>query len=120
MTAVTGVVLAPIDPSRSPPGKREMMAWAAEETPADSTFAVIGYPVDRGFVEWFPALSGRENRDDLAGQRVGPRRDPSTGASRAGPRTARRSPAFPRWDYYVVRQGCCTEGACGTGCGAFL
>ena len=83
------------------------MDWAAAETPADSTFAVIGYPVDRGFVEWFPALSGRENLTTWQGSEWVPGgadlRGAACGAASCGLH------CLPEADYYVLAPACCTE-----------
>ena len=57
--AITGVVAGAAD--EPIPEDRAVMPWAEAETPPDATFAVIGYPADRGFIDWFPALSRREN-----------------------------------------------------------
>ena len=84
-----------------------MMAWAASETPADATFAVIGYPADRGFVEWFPALSGRENVTTWQGTEWVPggfRREEATTIS-----NCRDPDCLPEADYYVLRPGCCPD-----------
>jgi hypothetical protein len=104
ITAVTGVVLTPPNESLTA-DEREVMNWAADETPEDATFAVIGYPADRGFVDWFPALSGRENVTTWQGSewvRGGSHRAEATAASNC------REPAcLPDADYYVVRPDCC-------------
>lgn len=107
VTAVTGLLLAD-RPEPLTGEQREIMEWAAAETPAGSTFAVIGYSVERGFVEWFPALSGRENVTTWQGSEWVPggeeRRQLSIES--AGCLT----PAcLPEADYYVVRPGCCPE-----------
>ena len=74
--------------------QRELMEWAAAETPEDATFAVIDYPTDRGMVEWFPALSGRENVTTWQGA-SGSREAPIAGSAPRTRRPARRSPVSP-------------------------
>ena len=81
------------------------MAWAERETAPESTFAVIGYPVDRGFVEWFPALSGRENVTTWQGTEwrpLGSRRDEAVVWAEC-----EEASCLPDADYYIVREGCC-------------
>jgi hypothetical protein len=105
-TTITGVVLAhPAEMLTSE--ERGVMAWAASETPADATFAVIGYPADRGVVDWFPALSHRENVTTWQGSEWIPggfHRQEATLA--AGCKTLG---CLPDADYYVLRPGCCPE-----------
>ena len=55
-----GVVLAPPERDADRRGARDD-GVGLNGDPARRDFAVIGYPADRGLVEWFPALSGREN-----------------------------------------------------------
>lgn len=106
VVAITGVVLArPAETLTSE--ERAVMAWAASETPADATFAVIGYPADRGMVDWFPALSQRENVTTWQGSEWVPsgyRRKEATEAARC-----RTLECLPDADYYVLRPGCCAE-----------
>ena len=59
-TAVSGILLAPANETLTA-DQREVMAWAHSESPRGATFAVVGYPADRGMVEWFPALAERVN-----------------------------------------------------------
>lgn len=109
ITAVTGVVLAD-GPETVTVEEREVMRWAATETPEDSIFAVVGYPTGRGMVEWFPALSRRENvttwqgsewvRDALA------RRPFTTEVAQC-----ERVECLPNADFYVLRPGCCERAA---------
>lgn len=105
VTAVTGLLFA--DPPESMSSEeRELTEWASAGTPPEATFAVIGYPVDRGFIEWFPALSGRENVTTWQGSEwvAGGegRRQFATDAADC------MTPAcLPDVDYYVVRPGCC-------------
>ena len=106
IVAITGVVLArPAEMLTSE--ERAVMAWAASETPSDATFAVIGYPADRGMVDWFPALSQRENVTTWQGSEWVPsgyRRNEATEASRC-----RTLECLPEADYYVLRPGCCPD-----------
>jgi hypothetical protein len=106
VTAVTGVALARPNETLGA-GERELMAWAAQETPADATFAVIGYPADRGVVEWFPALSGRVNVTTWQGTEwvsTGDRRTHATAGS-----NCRDPVCLPEADYYILRPDCCPE-----------
>ncbi len=106
-TAIAGVVLAD-PPETLPSEERAIMAWAASQAPPDATFAVIGYPADRGVVEWFPALSGRENVTTWQGSEwvpgAGDRRSEATAAAQC-----RTLECLPEADYYVLRPGCCSE-----------
>lgn len=106
VTAVTGVVLAsPLEPLTAE--QRAVMAWAASETPPDATFAVIGYHPDLGMVEWFPALSGRQNVTTWQGSEWVPggyRRAEATEWTRC------RAPGcLPPADYYVLHPDCCPQ-----------
>jgi hypothetical protein len=106
VTATTGVLLAAPNETLSAKD-REIMAWASSETPTDATFAVIGYPIDRGFVEWFPALSGRENVTTWQGTEWlprGSRQAQATAVSRC-----RASNCLPKAGYYVLKQDCCPD-----------
>ena len=83
------------------------MAWASSETPTDAVFAVIGYPADRGVVDWFPAVSGRENLTTWQGTewiRSGFRREEATAVA-----NCRTPDCLPYADYYVLRPQCCPE-----------
>jgi hypothetical protein len=106
VVTITAVVLArPAETLISE--ERAVMAWAASETPAGATFAVIGYPADRGMVDWFPALSERENVTTWQGTEWVPdgyRRKAATEASRC-----RAIECLPEADYYVLRPGCCPD-----------
>ena len=105
VTTVSGVVLA--DPAETLTAEqRDILAWAESETPPDASFAVIGYPVDRGFVEWFPALSGRVNVTTWQGSEWVPgAADQRETASTAG--ACDRVMCLPGADFYVLRPGCC-------------
>jgi hypothetical protein len=84
---------------------REVMAWAADETPSSATFAVIGYQADGGVVEWFPALSQRRNVTTWQGTEWvadGLRRREATEAA-----NCRDISCLPEADYYVLRPDCC-------------
>ena len=105
VTAVTGVALARPNETLTAE-QRELMAWAAAETPPGTTFAVIGYPPDRGMVEWFPALSGRENLTAWQGSEWLPTGDRRVEATLAN---CRDPSCLPDADYYVLRPGCCPE-----------
>lgn len=104
VTVITGVVLA------EPPGslttdEREMMAWAAAETPPDAVFAVIGYPSDGTVVEWFPALSQRQNLTTYQGREwIADGYDP---AAISALERCRELACLPDANYYVLRPGCC-------------
>jgi hypothetical protein len=103
---VTGVVLAPALESLTAE-ERGAMAWAESESPPDATFAVIGYAADRGMVEWFPALSRRENVTTWQGSEWVPegyRRREATEAA-----ACLSLQCLPNADYYVLRPGCCEE-----------
>jgi hypothetical protein len=105
-TTITGVVLAG-PPEALTSEERAVMAWAASETPANSTFALIGYPADRGMVDWFPALGHRKNVTTWQGTEWVPggyRRKEATDAARC-----RTLQCLPDADYYVLRPGCCPE-----------
>ena len=107
ITAVTGVALSD-KPETVTAEQRATMAWAASETPEDATFAVIGYPTDRGTVEWFPALAQRENLTTWQGSEWVPggnarRRMASLAAGCRSPE------CLPDVDYYMVRAQCCPE-----------
>jgi hypothetical protein len=106
VVTITGVALAAPHETLTAE-ERAITEWAAADTPANATFAVIGYPADRGMVEWFPALSRRENVTTWQGSEWVPGgylRSPATGA--AGCRTLT---CLPDADYYVLRPGCCAE-----------
>jgi hypothetical protein len=106
VTAVTGVALA-LPNETLTAEEREIMAWAGAETPPGTSFAVIGYAADRGMVEWFPALSGRENVTAWQGSEwlpTGDRRTEATAWARC-----RDPECLPEVDYYVLRPGCCPE-----------
>ena len=106
ITAFTGVLLAPPDETLTA-DERETMAWASSETPPDAVFAVIGYPADRGVVEWFPALSGRENLTTWQGTEWVPG---GFGRAEATAAANCREPAcLPEAEYYVLRPGCCPD-----------
>jgi hypothetical protein len=107
VTVVTGALLS--EPSETLTAEeRDVMAWASAETDDDATFAVIGYPVDRGFVEWFPAISGRENVTTWQGSEWVPgaadRRETAEGVA-----ACTEPGCLPDADYYVVRPDCCEE-----------
>ena len=104
--AVTGVIFSgPPQPLTA--DEREVMAWAAAETDADATFAQIGYPVDGGVVDWFPALSGRESVTTWQGTEW------IAGGYRGQEAEAfidcRELDCLPDADYYMLRPGCCDE-----------
>ncbi|MGH2446597.1 MAG: ArnT family glycosyltransferase [Candidatus Limnocylindria bacterium] len=106
VTAVTGVALVR-PPDTLTADERGVMQWAATETPQDATFAVIGYSADLGMVEWFPALSGRENVTTWQGSEWVPdgyRRREATELTRC-----RSIECLPEADYYVLRPDCCPE-----------
>jgi hypothetical protein len=104
VTALTGVLLADSRATLTAE-ERELMAWAEQETAPNATFAVIGYPVDRGFVEWFPALSERENVTTWQGSEWHPAGDRRERATEMG--ECRAAICLPQVDYYVVRGACC-------------
>lgn len=106
VTVATGVLFAPPNDALTA-DDREVMAWASTETPADATFAVIGYPADRGFVDWFPALSGRENVSTWQGTEWIPGGLRRHEASEAA--NCRSISCLPAADYYVLRGDCCFE-----------
>jgi len=111
ITAVTGVLLSD-GPQTVTAQQRETMAWAATDTPEDATFAVIGYPTDRGMVEWFPAIARRENMTTWQGSEWvpggGDRRPTASVAAGCGELSC-----LPDADYYVLRPDCCPEVANG-------
>jgi hypothetical protein len=106
ITAVTGVVLAGPNDIRSFE-ERAVMEWARSQTDPGATFAVIGYSADLGMVEWFPALTQRENFTTWQG----------TEWIRGGLRVREAKSAagcqsvacLPPADYYVLRPNCCPE-----------
>jgi hypothetical protein len=104
VTVGTGILLAPPNETLTA-DDRELMAWASAETPADATFAVIGYPPDRGFVDWFPALSGRLNLTTWQGTEWVPRGSRRVLAT--GIAECRASRCLPQSDYYVLSPDCC-------------
>jgi hypothetical protein len=104
VTVGTGILLAPPNETLTA-DDRELMAWASAETPADATFAVIGYPPDRGFVDWFPALSGRLNLTTWQGSEWVPRGSRRVLAT--GIAECRASRCLPQSDYYVLSPDCC-------------
>ncbi len=83
---ITGVALAPIVPKRITAEQRAIMAWAAAETPADTTFAVIGYPADRGM--WSGSRHSRSARTSRRGRAASGFR-----AALIGARSRQRLPA---------------------------
>jgi hypothetical protein len=105
IVAVTGVVLG-APPKSLDIGERDVMAWASAETPDDATFAVVGYPVDREFVEWFPAISRRENATTWQGSEWVPgaadRRNSAEQAERCT-----ELECLPDAGYYILRPECC-------------
>jgi hypothetical protein len=105
VTVVTGVLL--VEPNETLTAEeRATLDWVRAETPADSTFAVIGYPVDRGFVEWFPAITGRENVTSWQGSEWVP--GGANGRTNAQDLAAcEESDCLPPVDYLVLRRGCC-------------
>ena len=107
VTAITGVALSD-RPEGITAEQRAIMSWAAAETPIDTTFAVIGYPTDRGTVEWFPALANRENVTTWQGSEWLPggadRRQIASAAA-----SCRSLECLPDADYYVLRPACCPE-----------
>jgi hypothetical protein len=107
ITAVTGVALGE-RPEPIPPSERDMMAWSARATPTDAVFAVIGYHPDRGVVEWFPALSGRQNITTWQGSEWVPGGD-GRRAMATEVAACRSLACLPPADYYVLRPGCCAE-----------
>ena len=105
-TAVTGVVLAPPGETLTA-SQRETMAWAKSASPREATFGVVGYPADRGMVEWFPALAERVNVTTWQGTEwlpSGSRRADATGWAECAD-----SSCLPTADFYVVRPGCCPD-----------
>ena len=95
VVAITGIVLArPAEMLTSE--ERAVMAWAASETQSDATFAVIGYPADRGMVDWFPALSQRESVTTWQGSEWVPNGYPAHGSDRGGTLPNPRMPARSR------------------------
>ena len=105
-TAVTGVALAPPGETLTA-SQRETMAWAKEASPRDATFAVVGYPADRGMVEWFPALAERVNVTTWQGTEwlsSGSRRARATAWAECAVASC-----LPTTDFYVVRPGCCPD-----------
>jgi hypothetical protein len=103
--AITGVFLGE-RPQSLTAEEREVAAWAAS-TPADTTFAVIGYRFDAGMVDWFPALSGRQNLTTWQGTEwvAGGYTRPEAVEFA----DCRRLECLPDADYYVLRPGCCDE-----------
>lgn len=107
ITAVTGVALSE-GPETVTAEQREVMEWAATETPEEATFAVIGYPTDRGTVEWFPALAQRENITTWQGSEWVPGgRDRRRIASEAA--GCKIASCLPAVDYYPLRPDCCAQ-----------
>lgn len=105
-TAITGVLLTnPIQPVS--PEDREVMDWAATSTDLDAVFAEVGYPVDGGMVDWFPALSDRRSVTTWQGTEW------IAGGYRGQEAEAfidcRAVECLPPADYYVLRPGCCAE-----------
>ena len=105
-TALTGVLFAPSGETLTA-DQREVMAWANAESPPEATFAVIGYPADRGVVEWFPALADRVNLTTWQGTEwlpSGSRRAVATAWAECAVASC-----LPTADFYVVREGCCPD-----------
>ena len=105
-TAVSGLILAPHSETLTAE-QREIMAWAKAESPQGATFAVVGYPADRGMVEWFPALAERVNLTAWQGTEwlaSGSRRAEATAWAEC-----RAASCLPSADFYVVRGGCCPD-----------
>ena len=108
--AITGVVFSgPPQPLTAE--EQEVMAWAGSETDADATFAEIGYPVDGGVVDWFPALSDRVSVTTWQGTEwiAGGYR----GLEAEAYINCRELDCLPDADYYVLSPGCCEELAAG-------
>ncbi len=108
--AVTGVVFSgPPQPLSA--DEQEVMAWAGSETDAEATFAEIGYPVDGGVVDWFPALSERESVTTWQGTEwiAGGYR----GLEAEAYINCREFDCLPDANYYVLSPGCCEELAAG-------
>jgi hypothetical protein len=102
----TGIILAAPNEALTIE-QREVMASARNNTRQEATFAVIGYPVDRGFVEWFPALAERRNLTTWQGTEWilnGLTRKSAEMVARC-----RTVGCLSPVDYYVVREGCCPE-----------
>jgi hypothetical protein len=102
----TGIILAAPNEALTIE-QREVMASARNNTRHEATFAVIGYPVDRGFVEWFPALAERQNLTTWQGTEWilnGLTRKSAEMVARC-----RTVGCLSPVDYYVVREGCCPE-----------
>jgi hypothetical protein len=105
-TAVSGILLAPANETLTA-DQRALMAWAHSESPRGATFAVVGYPADRGMVEWFPALAERVNLTAWQGTEwlaSGSRRVEATAWA-----DCRVAACLPDADFYVVREGCCPD-----------
>jgi len=105
-TTVTGVVLAPPNDALTST-QRQVMAWARNETPRGTTFAVIGYPSDRGMVEWFPALAERVNVTTWQGTEwlpSGSRRAEATAWAECA-----AASCLPSTEFYVVKPDCCPD-----------
>jgi hypothetical protein len=105
-TALTGVLLAPPGETLTA-SQRETMAWARSASPREATFAVVGYPADRGMVEWFPALAERVNVTTWQGTEWLP-----SGSRRADATVWAEctvASCLPATDFYVVRPGCCPD-----------
>jgi hypothetical protein len=104
--AVTGVIFSG-PPKPLTAAEREVMSWAAAETEPGATFAQVGYPVDGGVVDWFPALTGRESVTTWQGTEWIP------GGYRGREAelfiTCRQLDCLPAADYYVLSPGCCDE-----------
>jgi hypothetical protein len=105
-TVGTGVLLAAPD-EPLPVHEREVAEWARSETPPDAVFAVIGYPADRGMVDWFPALSGRQNLSTWQGTEWIPGRSRREDATAIA--SCRGLGCLPDATYFVLRPECCPD-----------
>jgi hypothetical protein len=88
-------------------GERDLASWAAEETPEDATFAVIGYRFDAGMVDWFPALSQRHNVTTWQGTEW--IADGYTRPQAVEIGSCRELACVPDVDFVVLRPGCCED-----------
>lgn len=103
---VTGVALGE-RPVALGAEEREHATWAAEVTPAGTTFAIIGYRFDSAMIDWFPALSGRHNVTTWQGTEWLPAGYTRAEAVEIG--NCRELACAPDVDLYILRPGCCED-----------
>jgi hypothetical protein len=105
VAGITGILLSTKNETLSS-DQLSVMEWAHTKTEAGAEFALIGYPVDRGFVEWFPALAGRENVTTWQGSEwIGASGDQRMRSSTTA--SCRIPACLPAADYYIFEPACC-------------